>query len=126
VIQILVFSVVWNCNPAFFGWMLVLSVRTLLTSEIPTIVLYDLYPVAQPYYSKKFQRMITPYLNNSFNFCNRESAKDEIKDKFDNTIFDSTFHHFLLSMTDGKFINLSEDKLQLIDQVYILYKGYEG
>ena len=84
------------------------------------------YPVAQPYYSEQFQCMITPYLNNSFNFCNRESAKDEMKDKFDNTIFDPTFHRFLLSMTDGKFINLSEDKLQLIDQVDILYKGHEG
>ena len=84
------------------------------------------YPKPEPYYSKGWKGMITPYLNNSINFCNKESAKDEMKDKFDNTIFDSKFHYFLSCMTDGKFINLSEDKLQLIDEVDILYKGHEG
>lgn len=29
-------------------------------------------------------------------------------------------------MTDNQFINLTEDKLQVIDQVDILYKGCEG
>ena len=29
-------------------------------------------------------------------------------------------------MTDGNFINLTEDKLQLIDQVDIFYAGREG
>jgi len=84
------------------------------------------YPKAQPYYSKRFQCMITPYQNNSINFCNMNTAKDEMKDKFDNTIFDPIFHRFLLAMTDDKFINLSDDKLQLIDQIDILYKGHEG
>lgn len=84
------------------------------------------YPKPEPYYSKEWKCMITPYLNNSINFCNKESAKDEMKDKFDNTIFDSKFHYFLSCMTDGQFINLSEDKLRLIDEVDILYKGHEG
>lgn len=80
----------------------------------------------KPYYSKGWKCMVTPYLNNSINFCNKESAKDEMKDKFDNTIFDSKFNYFLSCMTDGKFINLSEDKLRLIDEIDILYKGCEG
>ncbi len=84
------------------------------------------YPTAQPYYSKKFNCTVTPYLSNSISFCNKESAKDEMKDKFDSTIFDLKFNYFLLAMTDGKFINLSEDKLQLIDEIDILYKGREG
>ena len=70
--------------------------------------------------------MITPYLNNSINFCNKESVKDEMKDKFGTNIFDSKFHNFLFCMTDGKFINLSEDKLRLIDEIDILYKECEG
>jgi len=70
--------------------------------------------------------VITPYLNNSINFCNNESAKDEMRDKMENSIFDVTFNKFLYAMTDGKFINLTENKLQLIDQIDILYKGNEG
>lgn len=84
------------------------------------------YPKPQPYYSKKFKSIVTPYLCNSINFCNKDTVKDEMKDKFDNTIFDLTFHMFLLAMTDNKFINLSDDKLQLIDEIDILYRGHEG
>lgn len=84
------------------------------------------YPMALPYYSKIFKGMITPYFYNSINFCNRESAKDEMKNILDNTVFDSTFHRFLLAMTDGRFINLSEDKLQFIDQIDILYEEHKG
>lgn len=84
------------------------------------------YPIAVPYYSKHFKCIITPYLNNSINFCNNESAKDEMRDKMENSIFDVTFNKFLYAMTDGKFVNLTEDKLQLIDQIDILYKGNEG
>lgn len=84
------------------------------------------YPDPQPYYSDVFKSMVTPYLTNSISFSSRESAKDEMKDKFDNTIFDPIFQKFLLLLSGGEFINLSEDKLQLIDQIEILYKGYEG
>lgn len=84
------------------------------------------YSKPEPYYSKEWKCMITPYLNNSINFCNKESVKDEMRDKFDNSIFDLKFHYFLSCMTDGKFINLSEDKLRLIDEVDILYKVREG
>lgn len=84
------------------------------------------YPKPEPYYSIRWKCIITPYLSNSIDFCNKESAKDEMKDKFDNTIFDSKFHDFLSCMTDGKFINLSEDKLQLINEVDVLYQGHVG
>lgn len=84
------------------------------------------YPIAPPYYSKIFKSMITPYSYNSINFCNRESAKDEMKNVLDRTIFNSTVHRFLLAMTDGRFINLSEDKLQFIDQIDILYEEHKG
>ena len=83
------------------------------------------YPIAEPYYSKHFECMITPYLNNSINFCNKESSKDEMKDKMKN-LFDSSFNKILNLMTGGKFINLTEDRLQLIDQVDIFYNGKEG
>ena len=84
------------------------------------------YPKPKPYYSKEWKRMVTPYLNNSINFCNRESSKDELKEKFGDAIFGLITNRFLMAMTDGEFINLSEDKLQLIDEVDILYKGHEG
>ena len=47
-------------------------------------------------------------------------------DKLKNAVFDPTFNQFLQSMTDGNFINLTECKLQLIDQVDIFYTGKEG
>lgn len=84
------------------------------------------YPKPKPYYSKIWNCMVTPYSNNSINFCNKESSKDEMMDKFHNTIFNANFHYFLSCMTDDKFINLSEDKLLLIDEVDIFYKGHEG
>lgn len=84
------------------------------------------YTKPKPYYSKGWKSMVTPYLNNSINFCNRESSKDEMKEKFGDAIFGSITNRFLMAMTDGEFINLSEDKLQLIDEVDILYKGHEG
>ena len=84
------------------------------------------YPMPQPYYSEHFKCMITPYLDNSINFCNRESAKEEMTDKLKNAIFNPIFNQFLYAMTDGNFINLTEDKLQLIDQVDLFYTGKEG
>lgn len=84
------------------------------------------YPKPQSYYSEHFKCMVTPYLQNSVNFCNKESAKDEMMDKLKNTVFDSIFNRFLQSMTDGNFINLTEDKLKLIDQIDIFYTGKEG
>ena len=84
------------------------------------------YPKPQPYYSEYFKCTITPYLDNSIIFCNRDTSKDEIRDKFDKAIFDPIFHKFLSIMTDGQFVNLTEDKLKVIDQVDLLYKGHEG
>lgn len=84
------------------------------------------YPKPKPYFSKELKCFITPYMNNSINFCDRDLTMNEMRDKFDNAIFDLTFNKFLSLMSDDKFINLSEDKLQLIDQVDILYKGNEG
>lgn len=40
-------------------------------------------------------------------------------EKLGNAVFDPIFNQFLQVMTDGNFINLTEDKLQLIDQVDI-------
>lgn len=84
------------------------------------------WPKPQPYYSEYFKCMITPYQVNSISFCNRDTSKDEMRDKFENTIFNPVLHKFLSVMTDNQFINLTEDKLQVIDQVDILYKGCEG
>ena len=50
--------------------------------------------------------MITPYLNNSINFCNKDSAKEEMRGKLGNAVFNPIFNRFLQSMTDGNFINI--------------------
>ena len=104
------------------------DIITPLNDELDLCILIQRhsYPIPKPYYSEHFKCMITPYLNNSINFCNKESAKDEMMDKLKNAVFDPTFNHFLQSMTDGNFINLTESKLQLIDQVDIFYRGKEG
>ena len=47
-------------------------------------------------------------------------------DKLKNAVFDPVFNHFLQVMTDGNFINLTEDKLKLIDQIDIFYSGKES
>ena len=83
-------------------------------------------PKPKPYYSEHFKGMITPYLNNSINFCNKDSAKEEMRGKLGNAVFNPIFNRFLQAMTDGNFINLTEDKLLLIDQVDIFYVGREG
>lgn len=83
------------------------------------------YPDPKPYYSKNFQCTITPYLHNSINFFDKDSTKDIIIDHLQGSIFNSTCHHFLSDLADGKFINLTEDKLLLIDQVDILYNGHK-
>ena len=57
---------------------------------------------------------------------NIESAKEEMMDKLKNAVFDPVFNHFLQVMTDGNFINLTEDKLKLIDQIDIFYSGKES
>lgn len=84
------------------------------------------YPKPKPYYSVHFKKMITPYLNNSISFCNKDSAKEEMKNKLNSAIFDPVFNSFLQALTDGNFINLTEDKLKLIDQIDIFYTGKEG
>ena len=114
-----------NC---YTGAKLYSDVITELNEELDLCIFIQRhhYPMALPYYSKIFKCMVTPYLYNSINFCNRESAKDEMKNVLGNTVFDSTFHRFLLAMTDGRFINLSEDKLQFVDQINIMYEEYKG
>lgn len=84
------------------------------------------YPKPKPYYSEHFKGMITPYLYNSINFCNKEYAKEEMMDKLRNAIFNPILNRFLYTMTDGNFINFTEDKLQLIDQIDIFYTGNES
>ena len=84
------------------------------------------YPKPQPYYSEQFKCMITPYPNNSISFCNKESAKKEMMDKLENAVLNPIFNVFLQALTDGNFINLNEDTLQLIDQIDIFYMGKEG
>ena len=51
---------------------------------------------------------------------------NEILDILKNAVFDPVFNHFLQVMTDGNFINLTEDKLKLIDQIDIFYSGKES
>jgi len=48
---------------------------------------------------------VTPYLHNSINFCNRENAKDEMKEVFDKAVFDSKVSSFLKDLTVYKFFN---------------------
>lgn len=84
------------------------------------------YPRPQSYYSKYFKCMVRPCLNNSINFCNKEYAKEEMMDKFKDTVFNPIFNHFLQVMTDGKFINLTEEKLKLIDFIDIFYTEKKG
>ena len=47
-------------------------------------------------------------------------------DKLENAVFNPVFNVFLQALTDGNFINLNEDTLQLIDQIDIFYTGKEG
>lgn len=77
------------------------------------------YPMPKPYYDEHFKGLITPYLNNSINFCNKEYSKEEMMDKLRNSVFNPDFNHFLYEMTNGNFFNFTEEKLQLIDQVNI-------
>jgi hypothetical protein len=104
------------------------DIMTSLNDELDLCILIQRhsYPNPKPYYSKHFKCMTTPYLNNSINFCNKDSAKDEMTDKLKNAVFDPIFNRFLQAMTDGDFINLNEDVLQLIDQIDIFYTGKEG
>jgi hypothetical protein len=78
---------------------------------------------ANPYYSNVFKCLITPYLHNSINFCNRENAKDEMKVALGKSVFDSKFHLFLKDLADNKLFFFSEDKVKLADQVDILYEN---
>ncbi len=81
------------------------------------------YPPSEPYYSQEFKRMITPPLNNSYHFCRKDTAKAEMLSKFDANVFNPSFCYFLELMGDGLFINLSEEVLQLIDQIDIIYES---
>ncbi len=79
------------------------------------------YPKAKPYYSKYFGGgWITPYLNNSITFCNKETSIDEMNDKMKN-VFDPAFSEFTRIMGEGHVVNFSEDKLKIIDIVDIIY-----
>ena len=81
------------------------------------------FPAAKPCYSKVFKCLMTPYLHNSINFCNRENAKDEMKEVLEKSVFDSKFHLFLKDLADNKLFIFSEDKVKLADQVDILYEN---
>ncbi|QRX64155.1 hypothetical protein JS578_02530 [Dysgonomonadaceae bacterium zrk40] len=81
------------------------------------------FPAAKPYFSKVFNCLITPYLHNSINFCNRENAKDEMKEVLEKSVFDPKCNLFLKDLADNKLFNFSEDKLKLAEQVDILYEN---
>ncbi len=79
------------------------------------------YPKAEPYYTKYFGGIwITPYLNNSITFCNKETSIDEMNDKMKN-VFDPAFAEFTRIMGEGHIVNFSEDKLKIIDIVDKIY-----
>ena len=79
------------------------------------------YPEAKPYYTKYFGGVwITPYLNNSITFCNKDTSIDEMNDKMKN-VFDPSFSEFVRIMGEGHIVNLSEDKLKIIDIVDKFY-----
>lgn len=78
------------------------------------------YPKAKPYYSKCFGGWITPYLNNSITFCNKDTSIDELNNKMKN-VFDPSFSEFVRIMGEGHIVNLSEEKLKIIDVVDKVY-----
>lgn len=79
------------------------------------------YPEAKPYYSKYFGGgWITPYLNNSITFCNKDTSIDEMNDKMKN-VFDPAFCEFTRILGEGHIVNFSEDKLKIIDIVDKIY-----
>lgn len=47
-------------------------------------------------------------------------------DKFQKSVFDPIFHQILQVIANGNFINLTEDKLRLMDQVDVFYTGKGG
>ena len=79
------------------------------------------YPEAKPYYSKYFGGgWITPYLNNSITFCNKDTSIDEMNEKMKN-VFDPAFAKFTRIMGEGHIVHFSEDKLKIIDIVDKIY-----
>lgn len=79
------------------------------------------YPKAEPYYTKYFGGVwITPYLNNSITFCNKETSIDEMTVKMKN-VFDPAFSEFTKIMGDGHVVHFSESKLKIIDIVDKIY-----
>lgn len=79
------------------------------------------YPEAKPYYTESFGGVwITPYLNNSITFCNKDTSIDEMNDKMKN-VFDPAFSEFIKIMGEGHIVNLSEDKMKIIDIVDRVY-----
>ena len=104
------------------------DIITSLNDELDLCILIQRhsYPNPKPYYSERFKCIITPYLHNSISFCNKESTKKEMILNLKDSVFDAKFNGFLHIMTNGKFINLTENVLQLIDQIDLFYKGKEG
>lgn len=79
------------------------------------------YPKAKPYYSKNFGGVwVTPYLHNSISFCNKETSIEEMNNKMKN-VFDSAFSDYIRIMGEGHIVNLSEEKLKIIDIVDKIY-----
>ena len=84
------------------------------------------FPHPSPYYSKYFKGWITPYAQNSINFCNKDSAKDEMMDKLGKTMFDPQFYAFLQMLNDGEYYYFSENKLKVIDEIDQFFHGFEN
>ena len=84
------------------------------------------YPDPKPYYSTNWGgRWITPYLSNSITFCNKDTSIDEMNDMMKN-VFDLEFSEFLNIMGEGHIVNLTEDKLKIIDIVDRVYSPING
>lgn len=80
------------------------------------------YTKPQSYYSEEFKGNITPYLYNSFKFCDDEALKSEIRKDFANTVFSLDLNNGLEQIGGGEFVLLSEDKIKIMCEIDALYR----
>lgn len=79
------------------------------------------FPEVKPYYTNYYGGgWVTPYLDNSISFCNKDTSIDEMDEKMRN-IFNPSFSEFIRIMGDGHIINMTEEKLKIIDIVDNFY-----
>lgn len=79
------------------------------------------YPTPQPYFTKHFGGIwIKPYQNNTITFCNKETSIDELTNR-NPQLFEPVFSDYLRRLGEGNIVNLSEDKLKIIDIIDDMY-----